>query len=61
MEEKPKPNLDQVIDNIHTKLVKLVNHVVPTTKSKELVVVVIETSQPVQPIVELVHEKTHNF
>jgi len=52
LEEKPKPNLDQVIDNIQ---VEPIEHVVPITKFRKPVVVVVKSSQPIQPIIKLVH------
>jgi hypothetical protein len=58
LEEEPKPNMDQVIDNIQVKLVILVKLVVPITKSK---LVVVETSQLVQHEVEHVQIENPSF
>lgn len=58
MEEKPKVNLDQVIENIQVELVEPIELVVPIIEVRELVVVAIETFQLAQPIVEPIHPKS---
>jgi hypothetical protein len=52
LEEESEPNLDQVIDNIQ---VEPIEHVVPITKFKQPIVVVIKSSQPIQLVVEPGH------
>ncbi len=54
IEEKPEPNLDQVIDNVQGKLVMYVELVVSII---EPVIVDIESFQPIQPIVEPIQIK----
>jgi hypothetical protein len=54
IEEELKPNLDQVIVNIQIKLVVSTKHVLSITK---LATATIESFQPFQLVVELVHIK----
>ncbi len=61
LEEEPKPNLDQVIDNIQVELVESIELIVPITKPTQTIVVVAKSSQLVQPIVELVHVENPQF
>jgi hypothetical protein len=49
--EEPKPNLDQVIDNIQ---VEPIVYVEPIVSIIEPVDITIESSQPVQPLIELI-------
>jgi hypothetical protein len=59
LEKEPnQPNLDQVIDNIQFEPIE---HVVPITMSKWLVVVATEASQPVQLLVEPIQIKNPQF
>jgi hypothetical protein len=44
MEEEPKPNLDQVIDNIQIEHIVFIEHVVSIAELTQLVVKVIESS-----------------
>jgi hypothetical protein len=46
--------LDQVIENIQVELIDSIEHLVPILKPTQLVVAIIELSQPIQHIVELV-------
>ncbi len=58
LEEKPKPDLDQVIDNIQIEPIESVEIVVPIAKPKELVAIVAKTPQLVQHVVEPIHLET---
>jgi hypothetical protein len=49
IEEEPKPNLDQVIDNIQVEHVVSVELIVSII---ELAIVAIESFQPIQPRIE---------
>jgi hypothetical protein len=51
IEEEPKPNLDQVTNNIQIELVVFVEHVDSIIESA---VTIIESFQPFQHVVELV-------
>lgn len=57
MEEKPEPNLDQVIDNIQVKPIEPIEHVVLIIEFKQPIVVATKASQLIQLIVEHVHVK----
>jgi hypothetical protein len=57
LEEEPKLNLDQVIDNIQVEPIESIEHVVPITEPTQPIVVVAKSSQPIQPIIEHVHVK----
>ncbi len=61
MEEKLKPNLDQVIDTIQVELVEPIQLVVSIAKPKQLVVITTKSSQPIQLVVEPVHVENPQF
>ncbi len=57
LEEEPKSNLDQVIDNIQVEPIESIEPVVPITKPTQPIVIVAKSSKPIQPIVEPIHVK----
>ncbi len=61
LEEEPKPNLDQVIDNIQVEPIESIEFVILITEPTQPIVVVAKLSQPIQPIVEHVHVKNPQF
>ncbi len=61
LEEKPEPNLDQVIDSIQVEPIESIEPIVPIVETTQLIVVAEESSQPIQLIVELVHVKNPQF
>ncbi len=61
MEEELEPNLEQVIDNIQVEPIEPIQLVVSIVEPKQHVVVVAESSQLIQHVVEPVHVKNPQF
>jgi hypothetical protein len=54
IKEEPEPNLDKVIDNIQVEPIMSIELVVSIAEPTQPMVVTIESSQPIQLVVELV-------